>query len=303
MKLFPAILFSGLTCVHAFGWGCDGHRMIALIASQHLTPEARTAVYQLLKDNPIDPALSRFCKPVSTEPMEDAATWADDIRSSLKNDVWHYIDIPRDVGHDDFMKYCAPSKGGPGCVVTALQQEFGILKDRNRSPSDRATALRYVIHFVGDLHQPLHSINDEGGNCTSVILFDDSRPSNLHTVWDSGIIRHYLQKNNQTEDQMAEQLDRRYESEGRKWLHGRIDFTAWLWQAHHIAVKSTYGKLNPKVPLGNAVDKPGCNAEKDKTAALKIQIDEKYAAAVMPAIEHQLAKAGFRLADVLNSAF
>jgi hypothetical protein len=303
MKLFQPIFLMGLTSVHAFGWGCEGHRMIALIASQHLTPEARTAVYRLLKENPIDPALSRFCKPLSDEPMEDSATWADDIRKSVKNDVWHYIDIPRNVDHGDFMKYCAPVKDGPGCVVTALQQELGILKDSNRSASDRATALRYVIHFVGDLHQPLHSIDDEGGNCTAVIVFDYSRPGNLHSVWDSGIIGHYLSQNKQTPEQMAAQLDQRYQSEGRKWLRGRLDFAAWLWQAHHLAVKFTYGRLSPKVPLGNAVDVPGCDAEKARTAALKIHVDEQYAAAVKSTIDEQLAKAGYRLADVLNSAF
>src|ERR1700722_18881190 len=109
MKLPPVIFIAVLACGNAFGWGCEGHRMVALIASQHLTPEARAAVYQLLKDNPIDPALRRYCRPVATDPMEDAATWADDARSREKNEKWHYIDIPRDVEHSDFMKYCAPS--------------------------------------------------------------------------------------------------------------------------------------------------------------------------------------------------
>src|SRR5579863_7584303 len=101
MKFLPVLFLSGLTCGSAFGWGCDGHRMVALIAAQHLKPEVRAAVDQLLKDNPIDPALRRYCRPAATEPMEDAATWADDVRTSLKNDVWHYIDIPRDVARGD----------------------------------------------------------------------------------------------------------------------------------------------------------------------------------------------------------
>ena len=168
MKILPILL---LTAMRALGWGCEGHQIVALIASQHLTPEARAGVYQLLKESPIDPALSRFCQPVATEPMADASTWADDSKRGEKTGTWHYLDIPRGVEHADLMTYCAPvgdakdDKDRPGCLLTGLQYEFDILKDRNRPAADRATALRYVIHFVGDLHQPLHTTtnDDQGG--------------------------------------------------------------------------------------------------------------------------------------------
>ncbi len=142
-----------------------------------------------------------------------------------------------------------------------------------------------------------------GGNCTTVTLFDAPRRSNLHSAWDSGIIRHSLKESHQTADQMAMQIDERYQVKGRKWLHDRIDFPAWLWQAHELATKITYGKLARKVPIGNAEEGPSCDAEKQATAALNIQIDEKYASTAMPVIERQLAKAGYRLADLLNAAF
>jgi hypothetical protein len=311
MRFLPALLLASVACVNAFGWGCEGHQIVALIASQHLTTEARAAVYQLLKDHPIDPALSRFCQPTPADPMADSATWADDSKRGEKTGTWHYLDIPRGVEHADLMKYCAPvgdSKDGkdrPGCLLTGLQYELEILKDRNRPPAERATALRYVIHFIGDLHQPLHTTtnDDQGGNCTSVTLFEDPKRANLHGVWDYGVIAHYLKQNNQTPQQMAAQLDQRYQSKGQKWLHDRIDFGAWIWEGHHLAEKVTYDKLRPKLPFAPAENGPGCAAEREKTTALKIDIDAKYATTAMPVIEQQLAKAGYRLADVLNSAF
>jgi len=311
MKLLPAVFLAVAACGNAFGWGCEGHQMVALIAAQHLTPEARAAVYRLLKEHPIDAALSRFCQPSATEPMADAATWADDSKRQEKTGTWHYLDIPRGVEHAGLMKYCAPigdSKDGkdrPGCLLTGLQYEFDILKDRTRSSAERALALRYVIHFIGDLHQPLHTTtnDDQGGNCTSLTLFEDPKRANLHGAWDYGIIAHFLKQNNQTPQQMAEQLDRRYQSQGQKWLHGRIDFAEWIWEGHRIAEKVTYDKLRPKLSVAPAENGPGCAAEREKTTALKIDIDARYAAQAMPVIDRQLAKAGYRLADVLNSAF
>ena len=79
----------------AFGWGCEGHQMIALIARAHLTPAASAAVDQLLSANPIDPALSRFCNDRPADLMADSATWADDERNIDKTTAgWHFIDIP-----------------------------------------------------------------------------------------------------------------------------------------------------------------------------------------------------------------
>src|SRR5580658_4933344 len=79
----------------AFGWGCEGHQIIALIARAHLTPAASAAVDRLLLENPIDPSLSRGCKDRPNDPMADSATWADDERNLDKTtENWHFIDIP-----------------------------------------------------------------------------------------------------------------------------------------------------------------------------------------------------------------
>src|SRR6202050_1796703 len=111
-----------LTAVSAFGWGCEGHQVIAHIARAPLPPQASMAVDRLLRENPIDPALNRFCKDRGNDLMADAATWADDARTIEKTGDWHFIDIPLavhgggpDVMSQDAMKWC-----GEGCIDVGL---------------------------------------------------------------------------------------------------------------------------------------------------------------------------------------
>lgn len=310
MKILPSMILGAMSCAPAFGWGCEGHQIVALIAEKHLTPQARAAVDQLLRENPIDSGLSRFCKPVATDPMADAATWADDSKRGEKTGTWHYLDIPRGVEKADLTKYCEPigdsvdGKDRPGCLMTGIAYELQILKDKSRPAAERAKALRYVVHFIGDLHMPLHTTtnDDQGGNCTMLTLFGDPKPANLHGSWDYGIIQHYLKARNQTPEQLADALDHRFRGKGKGWLREKPDVSAWIWEGHHTAEKVTYNNLRPKLPVAPAENGPGCAAEKEKTTALKIAIDEKYAQKAQPVIEKQLAKAGYRLADILNGA-
>src|SRR4051812_28668632 len=104
--------------------------------------------------------------------------------------------------------------------MTGIEYELQILKDKNRSAEDRAKALRYVIHFIGDLHQPLHTTtnDDQGGNCTPLTLSGEAKPANLHGTWDYGIIQHYLKQRNQTPEQLASSLDQRFHGKGKHWL-------------------------------------------------------------------------------------
>jgi hypothetical protein len=310
MRILPSLFLGAMSCASAFGWGCEGHQIVALIAKNHLTPQARAAVDSLLQQNPIDPGLSRFCKPVSTDPIADSATWADDSKRAEKTGTWHYLDIPRGVQHAELTKYCEPvgesvdGKDRPGCIYTGLPYELAILKDTTRPAAERAKALRYVIHFIGDLHMPLHTTanDDQGGNCTMLTLFGNPKPANLHGAWDYGIMQHYLQQRNQTPEQLAVILDQRFQGKGKHWLKEKPDIAAWIWEGHRIAEKVTYNKLRPKLPVAPAENGPGCAAGKEKTTAMKIAVGDSYAREAMPVIEKQLAKAGYRLADVLNSA-
>src|SRR5689334_13193214 len=122
--VFALPLLSG----SAFGWGCEGHQVVALIARAHLTPAASAAVDHLLRENPVGPALDRYCKDRPDDPMANVATWADDVREIEKTAEWHYIDIPLSVPAGSMpvrgaMEWCNPLKDRrPGCVVTAIER-------------------------------------------------------------------------------------------------------------------------------------------------------------------------------------
>jgi hypothetical protein len=181
----------------ALAWGCKGHQTIALIAEKNLTPEARQFLDKLLTENPADPQLKRYCGS-TRDLLADASTWPDDVRSDLKNGPWHYINIPRGTPRGPVDPYC----GNQGCVTKAIAEQLAILKDKSAEPRKRADAVRYIIHFVGDLHMPLHAINnnDEGGNCVPVRYFrrrphehNNSYSPNLHAVWDTDIVERDME--------------------------------------------------------------------------------------------------------------
>jgi hypothetical protein len=306
-------LLSGipLFCGSAFGWGCEGHQMIALIARAHLTPAVSGAVDMLLRENPIPPELSRFCKDRPSDLMADSATWADDRRGAGDIGDWHYIDIPMgvhpDAAHEkDAMEFCHPLPDGkPGCVVTALEYEMAILRDKSQPAQQRTNALRYVIHFVADLSQPLHTLDHRGGNCTEMKFFSEERPENLHAIWDSKIIRHDLDAKNATQVEYAKALDTQFSSNWRSWGESKIDILAWTLESHALVSAVVYGDLKPPIPPAPPAElkeQPACTAERQAVAALHISINDEYVTQALPAIRQQLAKAGYRLAEVLNQS-
>jgi hypothetical protein len=288
-----------LTAVSAFGWGCEGHQMIALIARAHLTPQASLAVDRLLRENPIDPALNRFCKDRGNDLMADSATWADDARTIEKTGDWHFIDIPLAIHREgqDVMKWC-----GDGCIVSAIDHEWALLRDTGQPAPVRAKALRYLIHFVGDLTQPLHAADnrDRGGNCTEIRFFTGEKPENLHAIWDYKIIARDLEARKMTQAQFAIGLDERFSE-------SKIDIPAWTWESHALASEVAYGDLKPPIPIASptsgTADQTACAAERSAVGALHISIDDEYVNRALPVIREQLAKAGFRLAALLNQTF
>jgi hypothetical protein len=305
-------LAASMSCGSAFGWGCEGHQIVALIARAHLTPAASAAVDRLLKQSPIDPAVNRFCKDRPADSMADSATWADDTKNAEKTGIWHYIDIPLSVeGRDSLAPWCppiGPSVGGkerPGCVTNAIEYEWGILRDATRPAAERATALRYVIHFVGDIHQPLHDVDndDHGGNCTAIQFYAEERPANLHAIWDYKLIAHELTGKKLSLTDLATELDLQYADKGKRWAEQKPDPVEWAWEGFDLAKSVTYGDLKPSIPLEKPDPHADCNTERDKVAALHISISDDYFKQTIPVINQQLAKAGYRLAALLNQTF
>lgn len=157
-----------------FAYGPTGHRVVAELAFRHMTPEARAAVEAILGDD--------F--------MAEGATWPDEMRSSpdpyfgRTAASYHYVNLP------DGVSYADSEKNPAGDAITALAAYSETIKDPNASAADKALALRYIIHIVGDLHQPLHAgrAEDRGGNRIDVVWFEEL--TNLHKVWDEHIIQH-----------------------------------------------------------------------------------------------------------------
>jgi hypothetical protein len=312
LKLVSIIFFAAIAIVFsappAHAWGCKGHQTVAILAEKHLTPEARQFVDKLLSENPIDPQLKRYCGNATRDFMVDASTWPDDIRNVRKNGPWHYIDIPRGAPHGLLEPYC----GNEGCVTKAIADQVAILKDKSADPQKRADALRYIIHFVGDLHMPLHATtnNDEGGNCVPVhYLRREAHENhnyfvpNLHALWDTAIPERDMEGAEPAE--YVDYLSGVFSADFPKWQAGRIHVDEWAWESHDLAESVGYAKLTPAVPIETPATVHSCadaNNIGERMMNLHLVAGEPYQQAAAPVVEQRLAQAGIRLAMILNEA-
>lgn len=153
----------------ALAWGPQGHRIIASLAEQQLTPAARKEVARLLA-----------AEPGAT--LASVANWADEYRSA-ETAAWHYVNFPRHVCVYSAHRDCPDG----ACVVEAIAQQTAVLQ-ADTSDASRLAALKYLVHLVGDVHQPLHAgyRDDRGANTYQLQVF--MRGSNLHAFWDSGLL-------------------------------------------------------------------------------------------------------------------
>lgn len=157
---------------NTFDWGQTGHRVTAEVAQNHLSENARKQIDKILNGSS----------------MAVASTYADEIKSERSFDQyrpWHYANIPFDKTY----KEITPKPEGD--IVHAIEYCISVLKDTNSSEEDKAFYLKLLIHFMGDLHQPLHLglEEDRGANDIRVTWFNEN--SNLHRVWDSNMIDSY----------------------------------------------------------------------------------------------------------------
>lgn len=171
---------AALASADACAWGPAGHRLVGALAATELSPAARAEVARLLQGE-ADPTLA------------GVANWADDLRDHAPADDpdlgkrssrWHYVNLAEDdCGY-------APPKHCPGgdCVIEAIRRQRALLADRSQSDAVRAQALKFLVHFVGDAHQPLHAgyARDRGGNTFQLQV--GGRGTNLHALWDSGLL-------------------------------------------------------------------------------------------------------------------
>ena len=313
IPLLLALLFSVLVAPSAHAWGCKGHQTVALIAEKHLSAEARQMVEKILSENPIDPKLKRYCGNATPDLMVDAATWPDDVRNERHNGLWHYIDIPRGKQKGSLAEYC----GADGCVTRAIEEQRTILKDKSADPVKRAEAIRYLIHFVGDLHQPLHATNngDNGGNCVPMKYLhhdplvnpahperDDYSP-NLHQIWDTEIIERDMEISNP--HRFADELDEKFKKDSAAWEASGIHVDDWAWESHDRAEGEVYGAFSVKIPIEADIKPQGCSDNNHigrRMFEKHLAADDGYQTRAAKAAEKGLAEAGIRLAMILNDA-
>ncbi|MDH5834573.1 S1/P1 nuclease [Luteimonas kalidii] len=180
MQRFPAALVLALliACAPAaHAWGPLGHRLVARLAEPQLTPAAHAEVQRLLATEGL-------------HSLADVANWADDVRANdpdlgKRSAKWHYVNLG-ELG----CRYDAPAACPRGdCAVEAIRAQAAILADRSRSDAERLQALKFLVHFVGDIHQPMHAGNarDRGGNTVQVQLH--GKGTNLHRVWDGELLK------------------------------------------------------------------------------------------------------------------
>jgi hypothetical protein len=247
-QTWVALVVSVFLPLQALSWGAEGHQVIAKLSESQLTPKARSEINRLLS-----------LEPEST--MASISTWADEHRSPATA-PWHYVNFPR--GDCTYIpeRDCPDGK----CVVGAINRQVEILGS-NAADDKKLLALKYVIHFVGDVHQPLHAGygDDRGGNSYQLQAF--MRGSNLHAVWDNGLIRNL----NQGADSLAARLT-------------KATASGATFDAIQAAEESCRIVAKPTFYPGRLVDAP-------------------YVEEYTPVMEQRLTVAGARLAVLLNRIF
>ena len=247
-----------LVANNALGWGQEGHRVASTIAESHLTMKARERIRQILGP---DTSLAA------------ASTWADEIRPARpKTAPWHYVDIPLNVSAIDPARDCPNGD----CVVAAISHFKELLRDKTSMPEAKNEALKFIVHFIADLHQPLHCADDHdrGGNDVHVTFFGEN--ANLHSVWDTLLIERIDPDPKNYVNRLDADLT---DSTIRAFEHGTVE--DWALESHAVAQKVVYGALPRRESLDLGPD---------------------YLQVAAQAVDLQLQKAGIRLAFVLNEA-
>lgn len=267
-----ALVLSAATPAHA--WGPDGHAIIAEIAARELSPETAAKITELLEANPAGTSLVEI------------ASWADAVRPTEPyrwSAPLHYVNMPADATGYDHARDCPPNEEGYGCVVSAVDRFARELGDESLTAEQRIEALMFLVHFVGDLHQPLHGgrQEDRGGNDIAITFLGTE--TNLHRAWDSQILEAIT--GGQPWPIVADELHANIgdlhrvaylaDTANGNWIDtaGR-----WAFESHHLAEAHCY-------IIGNGET---------------VGID--YAMDVAPVVLVRLQQAGVRLAAVLEHA-
>ena len=242
-----------------YAWAKEGHEIIAMLAERYLQADVRGIVFELLEGTT----------------LVEASTWADKVRNQ-QTAPWHYVNMNIHDTDYDAAQVCPKDQ----CVIAQIERFRNTLANRAASFKKRQKALKYLVHFVGDLHQPLHAgdNHDRGGNDVEVEFLGQKinpyshKPWNLHAVWDSAIVEQ-------------QDIDaRQYAQRLTAWLNSREEafqegsVMDWAMESHRLARDYVY-----VIPI-------------DRKLGYDYYLDN------VRVVDEQLAKAGVRLAKILNDA-
>jgi hypothetical protein len=263
----------------ASAWGPQGHRTVGAIADRLLNPAAHAQVAELLAAD-----LDKFGNPSGRTTLESVAVWADEIRGTPADEPrWHYDDVPV-CGSAPRMSYCP----GGQCNSAQLERLTAALADSHADLRARNEALKWIVHLVADLHQPLHAADngDQGGNRVRVALAGVRMRGgeSLHRAWDSELVA--LALDTRSRQQPPRNIDALAREAGSLTVEaGQGTPEGWASESNHLAKNVAYrypGFACDSVPAGIVV------------------LDHDYQVEAEGIVRERLLLAGGRLANLLN---
>jgi S1/P1 Nuclease len=255
-----ALLLAVAQPQQAGAWGASGHAIVAEIAQRRLEPAVLKKIRVLLGGG---------------RSLASIANWADTIaltRPETRN--WHFVNIPVGATGYDPARDCGDTPSGD-CIVNAIARSRATLANVRAPRLKRAEALKFLVHLVGDIHQPLHCAerdHDAGAN-TLIVTFLGNRTS-LHLLWDVGLI----EKRTYDWGELADRIEQDWIATRKVVELARGGPADWAWQTHRAAVEVAYALPED------------------------LQLAQPYFDRSFPTVERQLALAGVRLARLLNEA-
>jgi hypothetical protein len=225
-------------CAQSWAWGREGHQIIAAIAEDHLDETTKVMIQSLIGNNH----------------LYSIAPWADDVRRERpETKTWHYVNIPLG-GEYNPVRDCAAPKS---CVVEEIDHFLKVLTDRQASRDQRAEALKFLVHFVGDIHQPMHAVKEEaGGNGIHVSFLESTRcgpyECSLHGAWDTSMILHTGMNRDeyvQHEEELikADRLEKHMVGTPVQWANESVHLAQAAWVADGTSLDDNYYQKEIKI--------------------------------------------------------
>ena len=262
-----------LFCTGVFAWGKDGHRVVGVVADNHLSAKARIAVRKIMQ----------------SDSLAGVANWMDEVRNTPEGDAmkpWHFESV--EVCTQQHAP-CAHDQ----CASKQIEKAVQMLKTSS-SPPEQLQALRVLVHLVGDIHQPLHAAEnggDHGANAVQLLNrpvcldYNTKKPGacNLHQYWDNTLVRKAMR--GQSEKQFAHNLVNKISTAGH--TDNAPQIAAWISGANALAKSTAYNYSTF-----------ACHA-----GAAEVTLSDSYDKAALAVVQQQLGLAGVRLAGILNGIF